>query len=168
LPLKKCSASIVDDLYAQVDCEEESLKFTLTDPDDLIEWVNVINESAKSLKKRSATLKKPSSNARPLKRDQIKTILKENNKRGVKRSAAAGPGLLESSPGPSPGKLRRFFNISGRLDELVDYLSPSNKTRSQKSSTPISPLRRLNLSDRFDQVNLLNTYMFLHSILIVC
>jgi hypothetical protein len=123
-------------VFSQVECEDERLKFTLTDPDDLIEWVNVINDSARSLKKRSATLKKPSSNAKPIKRDQIKTILREN-KKGQKRPASHA-----DSPGPSPGKLRRFFNVSGRLDEIVDYLSPS------RASTPVSPLRRLNISTK--------------------
>lgn len=103
----------------QVECESEHIRFTLTDPDDLIEWVKTINEASKSLKRRSATLKKPSSNARPIRKEQIKNILKEN-KRGTKRAATP----LES-PTPTPGKLRRFLNISDRLDELVNYLSPA-------------------------------------------
>lgn len=111
-------------------CEEEFIRFTLTDPDDLIEWVRVINDSAKSLKTRSATLKKPSSNIQPMRREQIKNILRAN-KKGTKRPASTTPSG-DASPGmaPSPGKLRRFLNISDRLDELVNYLSPIRTNRS--------------------------------------
>ncbi len=97
-----------------------------------MEWVRVINDSAKNLKKRSATLKKPSSNVQPMRREQIKNILRAN-KKGTKRSATSTPSSISDSSAPSPGKLRRFLNISDRLDELVNYLSPSPR-RTRRNS----------------------------------
>ncbi|ODM97662.1 putative protein tag-52, partial [Orchesella cincta] len=124
LPLKKCIASLID-IYAEVACEGEILKFTLMEPDDLQDWVTTINESSRALKTRSATLKKESSNTKPLRKEQIKDIVKRK-KRGIKR------GRSEESPAPTPGKLRRFMNISERLDQLVDYFSPTKSGLTQR------------------------------------
>lgn len=121
----------------KVSCEGELLKFTLTDPEDLLDWVRIINDSSRALKTRSATLKKPSSNAKPLRKEQIKDIVKRK-KRGVKRSRDP-----EGSPAPTPGKLRRFMNISEKLDQIVEYFSPTKtnireKTPTLTISSPIS------------------------------
>lgn len=113
----------------KVSCEGELLKFTLTDPDDLLDWVRIINDSSRALKTRSATLKKPSSNAKPLRKEQIKDIVKRK-KRGIKRSRDP-----EGSPAPTPGKLRRFMNISEKLDQIVEYFSPTKTNNREKTPT---------------------------------
>lgn len=80
-------------------------------------------------------MKKPSSNAQPLRKEQIKDIIKAN-KKGIKRRASEPLSKIdEDSPGPSPGKLRRFLNISDRLDELVNYLSPPIRQSPSKNRT---------------------------------
>jgi len=123
--------------WPQIDCENESVKFTMSDPSKISDWVVQINESSQNLKRRSATLKKPSSNARPMRRQQIKNVIRDQKRatRGVKRSLSMTS--LDPSLAPSPGKLRRFFNIPERLNEIVERLSP-RKSQSPLSSVTVS------------------------------